>query len=433
MSARLHEGYEETDLIKSDSITVMGITAKLLYKRQLKAAEALLSEQTEDKGGSTMARESAARSSMRDAARRRAEEQTHGGGGFSVNLPEGVKFFQNDGKTIEFDFVPFRISDADNPDVKAGRLAVGDLVDARFYWMHQNIGPEEKPYVCLKTFGQRCPICEAQVQMAKNPKADPDAAKALKAKERVLYNVINVDDKDGKIMVWDVSYHLFTRQLEKEQREREEYYDYADPDNGFSVRIRFAEKSFNRNQFYEADRIDFEKRKPLSDADLKAAVDLDACLQRLSYEKLEAIFLGTADDEKVGNRDDKPADRKDDRRSADAPTRGSRADTPPPTRSSRGEADEKTHRRDPDAPGERERHADEAERGTAGRHPVDPDQDCPGGGKFGAEGSVDHCTKCPDDKWKSCRDETDRLAREKKAAAKPADDAGRGGRGGRSR
>lgn len=380
-------------------------------------------EQIQDtvKGGNTMAREreSAARSSIRDAARRRAQESAHGGSGYSINLPEGVNFFKNDGKTVEFDFIPYTVTDKRNPDVVAGRLNVGDLVDARTYWLHGDIGAENKPYVCLKTIGQRCPICEAQVAMAKNPKADPKDVKAIKSKERVLYNVIDANDKDDKVMVWDVSYHLFTKQLEHEQLEREEYYDYADPDNGYTLRIRFEKKVIDRgNPFWDADRIDFDKRKPLSDADLKAAVDLDACLQILSYEKLEAVFLGV-DNEPAAN-DTAPAATEPVRGRQTAPT------TPPPaaapargTRGGRGSEDS-IHDKAPDAPTERGRHEREA-----GRHPVDPDQDCPGGGKFGEdESKLDHCDQCAEDKWRACRDEKDRLLRvaKEKAAAKPAEE-----------
>lgn len=350
---------------------------------------------------------------MRDAARKRAEEQSHGGGGFSISLPEGVSFFKNDGKTVEFDFIPYVISDPRNPDVLAGRLRIGDLVDARTYWMHRDIGSEQKPYICLKTIGKPCPICEAQVAMAKNPKADPDDAKALKSKERVLYNVIDANDKDGKIMIYDVSYHLFTKQLEHEQREHEEYYDYADPDNGYTLRIRYEKKTIGRGEpFWEADRIDFEKRKPLGAADLKAAVDLDAALTILDYQKLEAIFLGV----------DSVAE------PAEEPIRGRRESAPAKAEEPRGgrrSAADTVHDKAPDAPGERERAAAEPARG---RHPVDPDQDCPGGGVFGKdENELEHCNKCDDAKWKACREEKDRLTREAKAA-KPIEEKAPAGR-----
>jgi len=381
---------------------------------------------------------------MRDAAKRRAEEQSHGGGGFSIGLPDGVSFFKNDGKTVEFDFIPYVITDPRNPDVVAGRLQVGDLVDGRTYWMHRDIGAEQKPYICLKTIGQRCPICEAQVAMAKNPKADPDDAKALKSKERVLYNVIDVADKDGKVMVFDISYHLFTKQLEHEQREREEYYDYADPDNGYTLRIRWEKKSIGRGEpFHEADRIDFTKRKPLSDADLKAAVDLDACLTILPYDKLEAIFLGVetpaepakpepagrgSEEGTRGSRRSEPA--------ASAPaesTRGRREPTAPPAEEpaprGRGRSAEPPaadpHRHDPDA--QRARGAAPAEDEHVYKGELDENK-CPGGGTFGVdENELKHCKDCDDKVWRSCRDEKDRLARE--AKSKPEEKpAGRRGR-----
>ena len=373
-------------------------------------------------------RESSARGSMRDAARRRATETSHGGGGYSINLPEGTAFFKNDGKKVEFDVIPYTVSDRRNPDVIAGRLKVGDMTDARMYWQHSDIGSDQKPYICLKTVGQRCPICEAHAAMAKNPKADSKDVKALKSKMRMLYNVIDAADSSGKVMVWDVSYYMFTKQLENEQREVEEYYGYADPDAGYTLRIRFEEKLLpgSSKPFYKADRIDFDKRKALSDADLKAAVDLDAALKILTYEQLDAVFLGV-DGEPAGEAEPTPA-----ADPAPRSTRGARetaqpAETEQPARRQRAaepvgqpaptrgrQAEDKIHSKDPDV-----------ER-AAGKHAVDPDQDCPGGGVFGRdESQLDHCNDCSEDKWKACRNEKDRLAKEK---TKPAEEPRRGRR-----
>jgi hypothetical protein len=386
-------------------------------------------------------RQPAARNVARDVARRRAEETTHGGGGSTISLPEGVNFFKNDGKTVEFDHIPYVISSLLNPDVRAGRAKVGDLIDSRVYRRHTDIGVDQKMYICPTSIGKPCPICEAHTQAKKNSAMSKEEVDALRAKERVLYNVIDVNDKNAKVMVWDVSYHLFTKQLEHEQAERNEYYEYWYPDGGHTLRIRFEMKKINRGEpFPEADRIDFTKRQALSDEDLDAAVDLDEVLQILDYKQLEKIFLGVDNDSEEEPEDKTPARNaapvKDAEKSTSEPAgrtaRSGRESAPaePPTRASRGRAmaDDTIHEKAPDAPTERGRH----ERESAGKHAVDPEQDCPGGGTFGTdESKLDFCNDCPENKWKACREEKDRItktAKAKKSEVKQPEEPRRGRR-----
>jgi hypothetical protein len=408
-----------------------------------------------------MAREQGARESMRDAARRRAQETSHSGGGFAIKLPDGVDFAKVDGKTVEWDFIPYVITSPLNVDVRAGRRHVGDLVDACAYKVHRDIGVNKDKYVCPTTIGKPCPICDSRNEAKKKGSMSKEDLKALMPKDRMLYNVIDIFDKAGKMQVWDISFHMFTKQLEHDQQDHEEYYGYAEPDGGFTLRIRFEKKSIDRGEpFYETDRIDYTPRNPLSDADLKAAVDLDACLQILAYDKLEAIFLGTDNEpdtdqgetagrpaaaergaargeersaapersrgEAAVERPAAPARGRGEAAQAAEPARGGRGTgpAPAPAREARGRADT-IHEKSPDIPGEQER----ATKEQAGRHGVDPDQDCPGGGVFGRdESKLDHCRNCDDAKWQSCRDEADRLAKAAKVepAKEPAKAAGRG-------
>lgn len=350
-------------------------------------------------------RESASQNMARDIAKRRAQESSHGGGGARINLPDGVSFFKNDGKTVELDFIPYTINNALNPDVRAGRVQVGYMADALMYKQHVDIGASQEKYICPTTFGKPCPICEAYAEAKKKGTMDKDELKALRPKERMLYNVIDAKDKSGAVQIWDVSYHLFTKQLEHEQEEHEEYYSYWFPEAGYTLRIRFEKKSIDRGEpFYEADRIDFTERNPLTDDDLKQAVDLDACLQVLSYEKLEAIFLGVENEPEARPEVAEPIKVERTARATTIPTQ-----TEPPARSTRGRVTEDTiHDKAPDAPAERER---------AGRHPIDPAQDCPGGGEFGVDiDKLDHCYEC--DKWDACKDERDALKQKEKTPTK---------------
>lgn len=375
-----------------------------------------------------------ARERMREAAKRRSQESTHaGGGGFSVRLPDGVEFFKNDGKTVDFDFVPYEISDKRNIDVLAGRLKVGDLVDSRAYWVHNNIGPDQTRVICLKTIGKPCPICEGIVDMKRNPNIDPKDIDDIKAKERVLYNVIDVNEKKAPVRVWDVSYHLFTKQLEKEQRDKEERYDFATLDAGSTLHLRFEKKKFGKGEpFYDTDRIDFEKREPYDDDILKEVVDLDAALNIMTYEQLQKLFLGVDSDpepepekekapekEERGGRGERsrrePEPEKEEKTERGSRSRRDAEPDPEP------EKEERTHRRDPDAEGERKRGEDEYKNEL---------EECPGKtakGKAGVFGEdtdkLEHCDKgkgC--EKWDDCREEKDRRAKDVKGGGRKAKD-----------
>jgi len=358
-----------------------------------------------------MARESAAKSSMRDRAKRRTEETTHGGGGGSVNLPEGVKWFENKGAAAELDFLPYVITDPRHPDVLAGRASVGDMTDCRIYWMHRDVGAEQKPRVCLKSIGKACPICEAHAAAKKNSSMAKEDVDALRSKERVLYNLIDLGTKDQKVQVWDVSYHLFTKMLEEEQRLNEDLYGYAELKDGYTISARFREKKMGKQEFYETSRIDGAKREAYSEDILKEVVNFDEAINILSYAQLEAIFLGT----------DAPAD--EEKEEAAAPRRAAPAPEPEPAPRRRAAAEPSPtnapdpHRHDPDAPGAR------------GRHAIDPDQDepvhkrtegvvipkaakpadgdCPSGHVFGKDTDTkDECDSC--DVWEDCRQEKKR-------------------------
>lgn len=238
------------------------------------------------------------RGSMRDAARQRANErQSTGGGGTKFIFPDGheVKFFKPEKGKMSLDFIPYEVTADNHPIVKKGELWY-----ERTMWVHNGIGPEEKSYLCLKTIGKRCPICEAKAAMMKSADADEDIIKALTSKERQVFNVIDLADKKAGVQLWDVSYHLFGKLLETEIRESDPddgYDGFADLEGGKTLVVRFKEKTFNRNTFLETDRIDFKDRDDYDEEILEDALDLDAILNVLPYEKLDAIYTEVEDDE----------------------------------------------------------------------------------------------------------------------------------------
>lgn len=236
------------------------------------------------------------RNSMRDAVRKQAEErQQSTGGGTKFIFPEGkeITFFKPEKGTMSIDILPYVVSVDNHPVVSKG-----DMWYERTIQVHNAIGAEEKAYICLKTIGKRCPICDARAAMMKDANADEEIIKALKPKDRQVFNIIDTADKDGKVQLWEVSYHLFGKLLETEVREGDDdYADFAELEGGKTLKVRFKEKTMGKHKFLEADRIDFKDRDDYDEDILDDVFDLDAILNIHPYEKLEAIFLEQEEEE----------------------------------------------------------------------------------------------------------------------------------------
>lgn len=393
---------------------------------------------------------------MREAARRRAEEESHGsGGGTKFKLPDGMEFFNvsesvDKHNIVNFDVIPYTITDPLHPDVRAGRLQVGDFVEGRTIWVHRNMGVEEKGYICLKTWGKKCPCQHMYEDTVKKYGAKSEEAKAIKAKERRLFNVIDLGKPKQPVEFWDYSYHLFAKLLEQEQGIRPEYYGFALLDGGYTLEVRFSEESMGSGRkgdsFLDASRIDFRARKPYSEDILKEVAPIDDCLVQLPYDQLEKIFMGIDDDDVEGSagkqapagqretrggrggedarREPARAEQKQPQEERTAAPTGraerSTRDTAPVGRGTGRQTADTIHDKQPDAQGERGRH--EAE---AGRHAVDPGQDCPANGKFGEDcGKYDECDGAAGKpacvNWEGCRDAQDEHKRKARQASAPA-------------
>lgn len=232
-------------------------------------------------------------SSMKDRFKKRAKEGAQKG--FSVNLPEDVKRFTPKKGTYKLDIIPYTVSAKRHPD----GVAAGEQWCRRPFLIHYGIGVDSKPQICPRTIGKPCPICEYYEREKKRPGADEEALKEIRAKARELYNVIDLDNEDDGIQVFEMSYHLFGKLLEGEINEADddEIAGFAELKGGKTLKVRFSEATMGKNKFLEATRIDFLERDDYKKSILDDVVDLDSVFNVLSYEELEAVFL---EDEGVG-------------------------------------------------------------------------------------------------------------------------------------
>jgi len=232
----------------------------------------------------------------RVSARRRTKEHRTQFDSTTIRLPDGWELFKVEKPGVKkIDILPFRAGKG-NPYAEEG-----EPYFERTYFVHRDVGADSRQYVCpLKTANKRCPICEYRGKLVRDPDADEDYIASLAPKERQLWIVRDLSQPDGDPMLWDVSYHLFGKLLDVKIRnaDEEDGYDlFADPEEGFTLRVVFEEKKFGGFSFFEAADIEFKPRKRKYSPDI---VDEMPCLDDLlvifPYDKLKAIFLQAEED-----------------------------------------------------------------------------------------------------------------------------------------
>lgn len=254
--------------------------------------------------------------------------KTSGGGSEYLVIPQGFKMYtmKEDQPISVLDFIPYEVTDKKHPErnPKAGIAVEGSQWWRRGYKLHRNIGAEKKAYVCLKSFGKSCPICEAQEELWD---VDKDAAVELYPKDRFLYVVIPLESKDHDEVphVFDMSFHTFQKQINKKLDipKYEKYEDFMDLEEGATLEIEWNWKQLGKYLYPEAGSIMFQKRDPYDENILDEVPNLDDCLVELSYDELRDVYLAN-----TAGHDDEPRRSRRSRRDEDDEPRRSRRDEP---------------------------------------------------------------------------------------------------------
>jgi hypothetical protein len=242
------------------------------------------------------------KSRKREKVSARGWREEKRGGSIYLKTPEGIGFFKEEQKSYRLDFMPF-IAGKGNP-----RADEGEEYFERTFFVHRNIGPNQEWHLCIaKTFREPCPVCEFRAQQMADPDGDEVYIKALAPKERQLWLVRNLQEDPKQTLLWEISYHLFGKQLRDKiiNADEEDEYDYfADPADGKSVRVAFAQS--DRGKWKEAVDIEFRQRKTSYDSDIAQEMPcLDNLLVATPYEKLKKLFLQAEESEDDGKDDDK--------------------------------------------------------------------------------------------------------------------------------
>ena len=273
-------------------------------------------------------------------------------GGFNVCFnfgSEKVKYYQiKKAGEHALDIIPYTIRSKNNSFVVSGDMAVGEKIHLFDYYIHRNVGPLKKTIMCpLQTSGQPCPICEEYERAKKAKGWDSEEAKALKPSRRVAYNVIDADDDDETVQIFDVSWHLFTKNLIDEAKHKADKEGIDDLDYAGLINPADAMTIEFRNTIEKKGGFDTPEFKSFSFVPRKnkykgvVPIDIDQYMVLKSYKELEGMMYGDdeAEPEPVAEEPKESARRSRDIEE-DTPRRGKRDEEETPRRSRRDEEDD---------------------------------------------------------------------------------------------
>ncbi|HEC65473.1 MAG TPA: hypothetical protein ENI23_09270, partial [bacterium] len=242
----------------------------------------------------------------RVSAQRRVETHKSGFERTTVTVSDDVQFFSL-GKegTKRIDIIPYTVGEG-NPFAD-----LGELHFERTFWTHRDIGAEQNSYVCpAKTAKKKCPICEYRSSLQRDPNSDSELIKSLVPKERQLWNVIDLEESEKGVQLWEISFHLFGKRLDSEIENADEDDDYkyfADLKDGRTLKLGVVQKSIKGGKpFCDVDTIGFKtRREDYNESILEDVHNLDEILNILDYDKLKDIFLQVDSDSEEKNKEER--------------------------------------------------------------------------------------------------------------------------------
>ncbi len=262
---------------------------------------------------------SSGKESLASRARDRAKNRDKGGSGWNKYLDfskitEGlsddekknvfVKIEENGKKkgTFHFDFLPYITTN--NPE-----SAKGELWWRRHIFVHRNIGPENATYLCPTTFDKRnsCPMCEEYKKLISAAVSDVEKTEAnqMRAKEKDLFNVIDLNDEDAGIKLFEISPFCLSEMLQDMAEHLlppGEWFGFLE--NGHSVTVLFKEEHMGKNAYAKASRVDFKEREDYEESTLDDVFDLDSLLISHTYDELSAALWGAGDENNEDSKDE---------------------------------------------------------------------------------------------------------------------------------
>lgn len=198
----------------------------------------------------------------------------------------------------KIDVIPFNAG-PNHPFVVTGQCEEGETVYSLDYYVHKGIGPAKQDFVCLKQYGQHCPLCDESYRLYKAAatKEEKDAATAVRNKRRCIYIVHDL--LDGKYYYYDVAWFSFEKLVNSRASLRNDPTTGApvnpfDWETGKTICFMTKKDKYNGNEFNKIDEGSFDliDRAPLSDEVLNHSVDLSAGLIMNTEDEMDAALCG---------------------------------------------------------------------------------------------------------------------------------------------
>lgn len=210
----------------------------------------------------------------------------------SLNLPENTRLLKIEKAGIyRFDFLPYRVGKG-NPDCQEGRYHW-----QRRYEVHR-IGPRGRPMCCpYGCAGLPCFVCEHVNRQLRQKGLSKEQVATIRedaAKERQLFNVIDVDHREDGIQILDHSSFLFGDVLQAKLRNLDPdspYGMFASHRRGYTLRLSF-ESSPKMEKAIKCVDIDFKARTEQYSDDVRGMTYcLDDMIKIPSYDEIRKEFL----------------------------------------------------------------------------------------------------------------------------------------------
>lgn len=195
------------------------------------------------------------------------------------------------------DIIPFWVATDNHPTTKKGEPDYKMEI-----YVHKNLGPNrDKLVLCLaEMYGKPCPVCEERKRL-KEDGADDDLIKKLYAQRRVVYNVIDLDNEDKGIQIFDVSYYDFERNIVDEIADEDGTIVPSDLDEGKTIVFKGKDSKYKGHAFIKIleGSFGFEDREEAYDEEIvDDAFALDELLIVPDYDEVKKLInaVGEEDD-----------------------------------------------------------------------------------------------------------------------------------------
>lgn len=242
-----------------------------------------------------------------------------GSGPTSFKVPKGMSRFKFEkAGTYRLNIIPYTVG-KHNPNADEGQVHY-----ERTFEVHKGVGVDDATHACLKQFGERCPICEHAAKLQRDG-ADRDAIKEFRPKTRQLYLVMDLDNKEAGVQLFETGYYmsfgeLLATKIKAVEEDDDTGYDkfFHLGTDGKVLRVLVEKAAYEGRGYFKPVSIEMrDRREEKGEAVPESILDEVPCLDELlinpGYKELKKLF-----DEGMENHADSDDEDDDTETTADA-------------------------------------------------------------------------------------------------------------------